>query len=200
MSRYSDIKKGPELAQQLTAYQAYLQKTQAQKRADYAALNVNRVVASRVKANIRPFGSTNLLVPVLTVQAGGTPDTSDTPAESRSIDSILVDLLRGALTGRIEVTEAETDNVIGWGKFRAAKLFVGRRDGGTIVERTSRFTGRTYRAAPGNVMSCNFGKSATATDTFEAARTAIKANPALVAFDGAADGNFFRITPQLDYA
>lgn len=197
MSRYSDVKKGPELAAQLTAYQAYLAKTQAQKRADYAALNVSRVISARTKSPIRPFGTTNLLIPMLTPIEGGNPDTTGTTAEQREQDAALVTALRGLLTGRIEITKGETDQVVPLPKFKAAKLHLTRNTGGTPIEATSRFTGRTYKRRSKNTLSSPFGKGATATETEEAAIAAIMGNPALNTFLQSTSGNSYRIEKQL---
>lgn len=195
MGRYSDLKRGPELAAGLAVYTTYLNQTQAQKKAAYAALNVNRVVATRVKKPIRVFGSSTLLVPLLVPQEAPAPDTTGSTAEQREADAALVTTLRSILTGRIEATPAATDFVVNIPKFRPAQLFLTRRSSTTAIPTTSRFTGREYNRRSTNTISSPFGKT-TDTETEEAAIGAIMGAAALTAFTNAAAGNKYRIIKQ----
>ena len=194
MARYSDLKRGPELAQAYTAYQAYLALDRTQKKAKYAALNVNRVVATRIKGNIAPFGSTTLLVPMLLPVDSPAPDTTTTPAEAKEADAPLVTLIRGILGNRTNVTPVDLDAVIEIPKFKAAKLFLTRRTSNTTSDKISRFTNISYKHRQTNTISCPFGKNAGG-DTYDDAVSAIIAHASLKTHTDA--GGKYRIVPQM---
>ncbi|MBD1939094.1 hypothetical protein [Microcoleus sp. FACHB-68] len=194
MARYSDLKRGPELAAAYAKYQAYLALDRPAKKAAYKGLNVNRLVATRIAAVIFPFGTTDLGIPMLVPTDNPAPDVSTTTAESKEADAALITRMKTILgTRNGQTTVANTVRVLDVPKFKPAKLFLKRVTGTASTEQVSRFTGIPYKRKQTNTLSSPFGKNGT--ETFEEVAKVIKAHAEIATHVSA--GGSYRIVPQL---
>ena len=198
MGRFSDIRRGPELAAAYTAYQAYLALPREQKQAKYKAMNVEKVVAVRKEHYLQPFGgAVNLFVPCKFPVESPAPDTTTTAdaAQKKETAPSLIQTLTTAIGTRIKsVAPTGTTDIISEPKrFRAARVLLFQKGTTTPVSTASRFTNIKYLRYQSKSISAPFGKSS-ATDSYDEAIKDITA--ACATFVGAAAGNRVSFTPQ----
>lgn len=162
MGRYSDINKGPELAEAFKNLQEYRQKTRAQKQAAYVSVKKgNRQISKRIDGVIIPFSSKGNN----TYLSRKIPDVSSNTESNDALTALAGYVLKAmpAGTGNVEITLP---------KFQAAKLILTSRSAPGNGQ--SRLTGAKYTQYTSDSGSCPFGKK-DATDTFADVAKAVKA-------------------------
>lgn len=198
MGRFSDIKRGPELAAAYTAYQAYLALPKEQKQAKYKAMNVEKVVATRKDYYLQPFGgAANLYLVAKFPVDTPAPDTTTTAdaAQQKETAPSLISTLKTAIGTRVQALAptGATDIIIDPPKFKFARAILFQKGTGTPVATSSRFTNIKYLRYQSKSVSAPFGKNGAA-DYFEAAAKDVAA--ACTTFVGAANGNRVSFVPQ----
>lgn len=191
MGRYSDIRRGTELAAALTKLRAYEDLTTDQKQASYRAQRGTsvKVNANRVKGYVEAFGFTGrIYLPVKLLD------------DTQSANGVLIGMVRAAALadGRTNAVgfTVPTGGVLldGLNGFRPAKVSAMAR-GAVVADNKSRVTDIEYKRYDNKSVSSPFGAGSD-TETYAAAVTAIKAQTAIETFLGTV-GNRVSFTPEI---
>jgi len=144
MAKFSDIRRGGELKEALTNYVKYLDdmSTRQTKRQKGGAVDAEAVKS--IKIDLIPFGiKMPTTTPKFTVRASGKGLGAGSP-------------LRESLSGRVDLSVAETSSEVSGEDFRPAKVTVFKGSGaGKYVQ--SKVTKLYYIKYPGDTYSAPFG-------------------------------------------
>jgi hypothetical protein len=188
MARYSDIRKGPELAEAFTKMNVYLGKSRAAKRTAYQANRAKPNSANwvREKGFINPFNTPGTILYETSVIAA-----TQTITPNRAADTARL-LAADYVSTPAQLTAGAT--VIRIPKFRFAKILCTDRDG-TGVDRNSRVTDLPYKQYIAYSASASFGQNRTTPGDYPTARAAIIAAPGYTTFL-AQEGSRISILPE----
>lgn len=192
MGRFSDINKGPELADAYAKMQIWRAKSRAAKKTDYAAARSKPTTArwNRTEGYVLPFNlmavTTFYQTQILAAAQTITPDRAVTAARTLAGDFVATPLqLPTTGVGVIRVP-----------KYTFAKIICSDREG-TGVNKQSRMTDIPYKQYQTFGASSPIGRdrTAAATSQFAAVVASIKANAAYTAFI-AQEGSRVSIIPE----
>lgn len=169
MGRYSDINKGPELAEAYKNLQAYRAKTRAQKQSEYNTASYGtRYKYDREPQYIQPFSGLAAKKIYLLVNApASTVNGEAKAARDATMGSNGKRLLEETLSG---ITNPVKVKIPG---FKYAKVICTKRSA-TARTQNSRMTGTKYQQYQVDSGSCPFGQNGTATDNFNDAVTELR--------------------------
>lgn len=192
MARFSDINKGPELADAYAKMQIWRAKSRAAKKTDYAAARSKPTTArwNRIEGYVLPFN----LVGVTTYYETKLLDPTQTITPARAATAA------STLAGDFVVTPAQLPTtgvgVIRVPRYTFAKILCSDREG-TGVNKQSRITDLPYKQYQTFGASSPIGRerTAAATSQFASVVASIKANSAYTAFI-AQEGSRVSIIPE----
>lgn len=175
MGRFSDINKGPELADAFAKMQAWRAKSKAAKATAYAANRAKPNTARwvRSKGFINPFN-----VPGAMLYESTIIEATQTITPNRSADAARL-LAADYISTPAQLTAGSA--IIRLPKFKFAKIICVDRDGASVPKQ-SRITDIPYKQYVTYAASASFGQNRTTPGDYPTARAAILAAPGYTAF------------------